>query len=127
MFLFPEVVLGQVEETWIDVDSRVYRTPASAVDPAGEGRLSVARPQVKPVVPVRFVQACVRAHISDIDWYGFVRRDYKTERTGDLWFDEGGAAGQRPGPDHVRDEKNGQPASPAVEAAVQGRPYARVL
>jgi len=25
-----------------------------------------------PVVPVRFVQACINGHLSDIDWYGFV-------------------------------------------------------
>ena len=25
-----------------------------------------------PVVPVRFVQACINGHISDVDWYAFV-------------------------------------------------------
>ena len=48
--------------------------------------------KIKPVVPVRFCsKTCVRGHISDIDWYGFVRHDYQTGRTGDLWMDEGGA------------------------------------
>lgn len=120
VFLFPEWFLGQVEETWIDVDGRVYRTrpllPWTRL--VKDGYLSRDR-KVKPVVPVRFVQACVRGHISDIDWYGFVRRDYKTERTGDLWFDEGGA-GNDLTEIYVRDEKMGNQRRPLSEAAVQG-------
>ncbi|HNN54694.1 MAG TPA: hypothetical protein PKO07_26925, partial [Pseudomonadota bacterium] len=120
VFLFPEWFLGQVEETWKDVDGRVYRTrpllPWTRL--VKDGYLSRDR-KVKPVVPVRFVQACVRGHISDIDWYGFVRRDYKTERTGDLWFDEGGA-GNDLTEIYVRDEKMGNQRRPLSEAAVQG-------
>ena len=47
--------------------------------------------KVVPVVPVRFVQACVKGHISDVDWYAFVRRSADTDRNGQLWLDEGGA------------------------------------
>ena len=32
-----------------------------------------------PVVPVRFVQACINGHISDVDWYGFVHGGEPTE------------------------------------------------
>ena len=28
----------------------------------------------RPVVPIRFVRACRKGHIGDIDWYGFVHR-----------------------------------------------------
>ena len=42
-------------------------------------------------MPVRFVQACIRGHISDIDWYAFARRDFNAEKIGQLWLDEGGA------------------------------------
>ena len=46
------------------------------------------------VVPVRFVQACPNGHISDIDWYGFVHRDFKDPCRGQLWLDEGGTSGE---------------------------------
>ena len=44
------------------------------------------------VVPVRFVQACVHGHISDIDWHRFVHEpgdDCKQQ----LWLDERGTSG----------------------------------
>ncbi len=46
----------------------------------------------RPVVPVRFVRACRRGHIGDIDWRGFVH----TGQAGcprQLWFDERGTTG----------------------------------
>lgn len=118
-FQFPVWFLGQVEETWQMPDGRVYRTrPLLPWDRlVKEGYLTRDR-KIKPVVPVRFVQACVRGHISDIDWYGFVRRDYKTERTGDLWFDEGGA-GNDFAEIYVRDEKNGNQRRPLSEATIR--------
>jgi hypothetical protein len=48
--------------------------------------------QKKPVVPIRFVQACPRGHISDIDWYAFVHRG-KTDCRRGLWVDEVGTTG----------------------------------
>lgn len=47
----------------------------------------------RPAVPIRFVRACVRGHIDDIDWYAFVHRGapckrhlvlYERTTTGDL-------------------------------------------
>lgn len=118
-FQFPIWFLGQVEETWAAPDGRVYRTrPLLPWDRlVKEGYLTRDR-KIKPVVPVRFVQACVRGHIGDIDWYGFVRRDYKAERTGDLWFDEGGA-GNDFAEIYVRDEKNGNQRRPLSEATLR--------
>ncbi|BDA75949.1 hypothetical protein CAL7716_101150 (plasmid) [Calothrix sp. PCC 7716] len=43
-----------------------------------------------PVVPVRFVQACLNGHISDIDWYIFVNPDCRSNCPAPLWLDEGG-------------------------------------
>lgn len=45
------------------------------------------------VVPVRFVQACTRGHVSDIDWRLFVHGpDVKCSRA-PLWMDEKGTSG----------------------------------
>ncbi len=47
-----------------------------------------------PVVPVRFVRACPKGHIGDIDWWGFVHdgtlRKPECRR---LWLDEHGSSG----------------------------------
>jgi Domain of unknown function (DUF1998) len=45
-----------------------------------------------PVVPIRFVQACLNGHISDLDWYGFVH-DYKEDCRRQLYVDERGTGG----------------------------------
>lgn len=44
------------------------------------------------VVPVRFVRACIRGHIDDIDWYNFVHQGDEDCRR-PLWFDERGTSG----------------------------------
>jgi hypothetical protein len=44
-----------------------------------------------PVVPIRFVQACVKGHISDVDWYGYVHRGGRCHQR--LWIDETGTSG----------------------------------
>ena len=45
-----------------------------------------------PVVPVRFVRACKKGHVGDIDWIAFV---HGTERgcIRDLWMEERGTSG----------------------------------
>lgn len=117
-FQFPIWFLGQVDETWKAPDGRIYRTrPMLPWDRLVKGGYLTRDRKIKPVVPIRFVQACVRGHIGDIDWYGFVRRDYKTERTGDLWFDEGGA-GNDFAEIYVRDEKNENQRRPLSEATL---------
>jgi len=116
--LFPVWFLGQIEAKWTDPDGREYRTrPLLPWDRLVKGGYLTEDRKIKPVVPVRFVQACVKGHISDIDWYGFVRKDYKTERTGALWFDEGGA-GNDFAEIFVRDEKTGA-RRPLSDAAVK--------
>jgi hypothetical protein len=44
------------------------------------------------VVATRFVRACPRGHIDDLDWYGFVHRGAR-ECKGQLWLDERGTSG----------------------------------
>ena len=108
-FQFPAWFLAQVEQTHKEPDGRVYRTrPLVHWDQLRDGKYYFSDDRKKiPVVPVRFVQACIRGHISDIDWYAFVRRDYKTEKVGQLWLDEGGA-GNDFSEIFVRDERTGQ-------------------
>lgn len=45
------------------------------------------------VVPVRFVRACPKGHIGDIDWYGFAHDDPGTPCRRPLWIDEQGTSG----------------------------------
>lgn len=119
VFKFPVWFLGQVVETWTAPDGRIYRTrPMIPWDRVVKGGYLTRDRKIVPVVPVRFVQACVRGHISDINWYGFVRRDHNAERTGDLWLDEGGA-GNDFAEIYVRDEKNGNNRRPLSEATVR--------
>ncbi len=118
VFQFPTWFLGQVDETWTAPDGRTYRTrPLVPWERLVKGGYLTRDRKVKPVVPVRFVQACVKGHIGDIDWYTFVRGDPAFERSGDLWFDEGGA-GNDFAEMYVRDEKNGNRRRPLSEAAL---------
>jgi hypothetical protein len=48
--------------------------------------------KAQPVVPVRFVRACRKGHIGDIDWYYFVHKGDNGCRR-DLWIDERGTSG----------------------------------
>lgn len=88
---FPLWFVATLDETHKSTDGRTYRTrPLVRWDHLVEGKyLSEDRKKI-PVVPIRFVQACVRGHISDIDWYFFVRQE-KSDNVGPLWLDESGA------------------------------------
>jgi len=44
------------------------------------------------VVPIRFVRACARGHVDDVDWYRFVHGDDDPCRR-QLWLDERGTSG----------------------------------
>jgi len=122
-FLFPTWFLGQIEATFRAADGREYRTrPLVPWRRLVRGGYLTEERKVAPVVPVRFVQACVKGHISDLDWYAFVRNDFKTERVGQLWLDEGGA-GNDFSEIYVRCERTGL-RRPLADATVKG---ARVL
>ena len=90
-FLFPTWFLGQVDRVHEEGD-RQYRTrPLLPYSRLVKGGYLTEERKVVPVVPIRFVQACVKGHISDINWYAFVRDDFKARPVGQLWLDEGGA------------------------------------
>ena len=123
-FLFPAWFLAQVEETYKAPDGRVYRArPLIPWDRLVKGGYLNRNRKIVPVVPIRFVQACVKGHISDIDWYAFVRETYTHDRAGQLWFDEGGA-GNDFTEIYVRDERNDNRRRPLSDATVPG---ARIL
>lgn len=92
-FTFPTWFLAQVEETWFDGKTKkTYRTrPLIPWGSLMSGKYLNAEKKKVPVVPVRFVQACVKGHISDIDWYTFVHQDAQSKCRGQLWLDEGGS------------------------------------
>jgi hypothetical protein len=46
------------------------------------------------VVPVRFVQACLNGHLSDIDWLAFVHGASAACGRAQLWLDERGTSGE---------------------------------
>lgn len=53
-----------------------------------------ARFDGRPVVATRFVRACPRGHVDDLDWHGFVHGSgSECPRTRQLWLDERGTRG----------------------------------
>ena len=90
-FVFPCWFLAQVDETW-EVGEKTYRTrPLVPWERLIKGKYLTPERKKVAVVPVRFVQACVNGHISDVDWYAFAHAggDYRCRRL--LWLDEGGS------------------------------------
>lgn len=88
---FPLWFLGMVEQEYKSPDGRIYRTrPLVPWDRLVKGKYFGEDRKSYPVVPVRFVLACVRGHISDFDWYWYVREG-PSDNVGQLWLDEGGS------------------------------------
>lgn len=92
-FVFPSWFLAQVEEFWRLPNGKPYRTrPLLPWGNLVKGKYLTLEKKKAPVVPVRFVQACVNGHISDINWYRFVHNDSSNQGCrGQLWLDEGGS------------------------------------
>lgn len=88
-FIFPGWFLAQVD-TIIEINGKIYRTRPLVSWSAVKGGLKFEGQRVQ-AVPVRFVQACINGHLSDIDWYAFVHQDFNTNLRGQLWLDEGGS------------------------------------
>ncbi|HYX18909.1 MAG TPA: DUF1998 domain-containing protein [Nostoc sp.] len=93
VFMFPTWFLAQVKETWYDTKTKkTFRTrPLLPWGNLVSGQYLNSEKKKVPVVPVRFVQACVKGHISDIHWYTFVHNDSENKCRGQLWLDEGGS------------------------------------
>jgi uncharacterized protein DUF1998 len=91
VWLFPEWFVGQDarrDSTGTRSRPLVHRLD---LDKGMKLRLE-ARDKPQRVVPVRFVQACTRGHVSDIDWRVFVHGKGVT-CTRRLWLDERGTTG----------------------------------
>lgn len=92
-FTFPVWFLAQVDKI-IERNGKQYRTrPLIPWGHLTKGKYVSDDKKLVSVVPVRFVQACLNGHISDINWHGFVQHEVGcTNKTGKLWFDEGTAS-----------------------------------
>lgn len=86
--VFPEWFVAQYEE---DRGGNVRSRPLLHRERLVRGQFQDQDKKMHPVVPVRFVQACVRGHIGDIRWYRFVHQGANCHRG--LWLDERGTSG----------------------------------
>jgi hypothetical protein len=87
-FIFPAWFVAQVDQT-IRINGKDYRTRPLVNWRAVQEGLKFEGKRTS-AVPVRFVQACVNGHLSDIDWYAYAHNGQTTCR-GQLWLDEGGS------------------------------------
>ncbi len=88
---FPEWFIAQVEER--DRETGVRSRPLVPRRDLVKGRYVRDRQKPAKVVPVRFVQACTRGHVSDIDWRLFVHGPGDDCQREPLWIDERGTSG----------------------------------
>jgi len=94
-FIFPNWFVAQIEgrdSTWKSPNGKEYRTrPLVPHNHLSSGKYLDGDRKKHPVVPIRFVQACLNGHISDINWRKFVHENSDSKCPGtDLWLDEGG-------------------------------------
>jgi hypothetical protein len=91
-WLFPEWFVAQSErrdeKTWVRSRPLVHRKDLDR----GMTYRPDRRERAVKVVPIRFVQACTRGHVSDIDWRVFVHGK-GSDCTRNLWLDERGTTG----------------------------------
>lgn len=85
-YRFPQWFVVQGEEKAKDAWKRSRRL-------LGWSRLENGKFGKSPVVPTRFVQACPRGHVADLDWHAFVHQGNSCSFLGELWLDEAGAGG----------------------------------
>lgn len=88
-WLFPEWFVVQRE--WGNANTRSRRVVHYRS--LEKGRFLDRDRSLQKVVPVRFVQACVNGHISDIDWRGFAHKSADPCQR-ELWIDERGTTGE---------------------------------
>jgi hypothetical protein len=84
VYLFPEWFVAQVPGK---------RRPLVNIGRLEKGKLTADDGKRYSAVPVRFVQACIHGHLSDIEWHGFAHTDYETRCRRPLWIEERGASG----------------------------------
>jgi hypothetical protein len=85
---FPRWFLGQVQQSFKAPDGREYRSrPLVRMEALIGGKYEAEDRKRYDVVPVRFVRACPRGHIDDIQWNVFAAAPYGAQ----LWLDEAGS------------------------------------
>ncbi len=89
IFIFPTWFVAQVDRT-VRFNGKDYRTRPLVNWRAVQQGLKFEGERTS-AVPIRFVQACVNGHLSDIDWYAYAHNDFKTKCRRQLWLDEGGS------------------------------------
>jgi hypothetical protein len=91
-FTFPTWFVAQVQDQkFTPSGGKDYQTrPLIPWNRLVKGKYLDLDRRKHPVVPVRFVQACLNGHISDIDWYLFANPDCRSNCPALLWLDEGG-------------------------------------
>jgi len=87
---FPGWFVLQASEKMENGNKRRRLVPASVLD---QGKFRNADGRRVSVVPVRFVRACNRGHVDDIDWQTFVHQEKPCGSTGKLWIEERGTSG----------------------------------
>jgi len=85
MWRFPEWMVVQEKTSGEGQDRSRRLVHRRALDETG-------RLDGNEVVATRFVRACPRGHVDDLDWYGFVHRGER-DCKGQLWLDERGTGG----------------------------------
>lgn len=89
VWLFPEWFMAQ-KEHW---DGPARERPLVHREALSKGRYIGDDRKAYDVIPIRFVEACVNGHISDIDWYLFVHGNGNPCRR-PLWLRERGTSGE---------------------------------
>lgn len=87
---FPHWYLVQEEAQHANGTRKRRLVHANSLD-SGEFRDGATRRKLA-VVPIRFVRACNRGHVGDIDWKAFVH-EAKTDCMRQMWFEERGTSG----------------------------------
>jgi hypothetical protein len=87
--VFPEWFVAQYEE---ERDGGIRTRPLVNRARLVRGKYQDLNRKGHSVVPIRFVQACVRGHISDIRWFDYIHRGTSSCRS-NLWLDERGTSG----------------------------------
>lgn len=115
--VFPEWFVSQLDESpRPEVRSRRLLRRGDLV----KGKYFGPDKKKYPVVPVRFLQACVAGHISDLDWHGFAH-EYQGQCRRALWLDERGSTGDL-GDIAVRCECGAAPRRLSTALTKPGRP-----
>ena len=91
-FIFPTWFVAQVKESFFWTNGKLYQSrPLVPYNRLVKGKYLTNDKKKVPVVPVRFVQGCLNGHISDLDWYAFIKNVCNCRGQTQLWLDESGS------------------------------------